>query len=193
MGETIMGQKLENKAEKRGPLAWFQSNWKQHPLFSTGVVLILMIIIQTGVMVANSSGGTFGELCLSLLTNWINILKNNASVGIIALGMTFVIISGGIDLSVGSTLVAIGAVVMNRLRSGRYGSTIADVIYAPGQFGVVSNGSILRYTGGPKASCVQAAQEAINGYTNIGGFTRFKNARSSVSSDHIVIGNHVFY
>ena len=26
MGETIMGQKLENKAEKRGPLAWFQSN-----------------------------------------------------------------------------------------------------------------------------------------------------------------------
>ena len=112
MGETIMGQKLENKAEKQSPLAWFQSNWKQHPLFSTGVVLILMIIIQTGVMIANSSGGTFGELCLSLLTNWINILKNNASVGIIALGMTFVIISGGIDLSVGSTLVAIGAVVM---------------------------------------------------------------------------------
>ena len=32
--------------------------------------------------------------------------------GIIALGMTFVIISGGIDLSVGSTLVAVGAMVM---------------------------------------------------------------------------------
>lgn len=89
--------------------------------------------------------------------------------------------------------VAIGAVVMNRVRSGRYGSTIADVIYAPGQFGVVSNGTILRYTSSPKASCVQAAQEAINGYTNVGGFTHFKNARSSVSSDHIVIGNHVFY
>ena len=89
--------------------------------------------------------------------------------------------------------VAIGSVVMNRLRSGRYGSTIADVIYAPGQFGVVSNGTILRYTSSPKASCVQAAQEAINGYTNIGGFTHFKNARTSVSSDHIVIGNHVFY
>lgn len=89
--------------------------------------------------------------------------------------------------------VAIGAVVMNRVRSGRYGSTIADVIYAPGQFSVVSNGTILRYTSSPKASCVQAAQEAINGYTNVGGFTHFKNARSSVSSDHIVIGNHVFY
>ena len=89
--------------------------------------------------------------------------------------------------------VAIGAVVMNRLRSGRYGNTIADVIYAPGQFGVVSNGTILRYTSGPKSSCVQAAQEAINGYTNIGSYTHFRNASASVSSDHIVIGNHVFY
>ena len=53
-----------------------------------------------------------GELMLSLLTNWLNILRNNAPVGIIALGMTFVIISGGIDLSVGSTLVAVGAMVM---------------------------------------------------------------------------------
>ena len=53
-----------------------------------------------------------GELLLSLLTNWLNILRNNAPVGIIALGMTFVIISGGIDLSVGSTLVAVGAMVM---------------------------------------------------------------------------------
>ena len=89
--------------------------------------------------------------------------------------------------------VAIGAVVMNRVRSGRYGGTIADVIYAPGQFGVVSNGTILRYMGEPKASCMQAAQEALSGYTNIGGYTHFKNARSSVSKDHIVIGNHVFY
>lgn len=89
--------------------------------------------------------------------------------------------------------VAIGAVVMNRVRSPRYPNTIADVIYAPGQFGPIWNGSIGRYLGGPKASCVQAAQEAINGYTTIGSFTHFKNARTPVSSDHIVIGNHVFY
>lgn len=73
--------------------------------------------------------------------------------------------------------VAVGAVVMNRVRSGRYGSIMA-VIYAPGQFGVVSNGSIGRYLSNPKASCRQAAQEAINGYTNIGGYTHFKNAAS---------------
>lgn len=88
--------------------------------------------------------------------------------------------------------VAVGAVVMNRVRSGRYGSIMA-VIYAPGQFGVVSNGSIGRYLSNPKGSCRQAAQEAINGYTNIGGYTHFKNASLGAGENSIVIGNHVFY
>ena len=61
---------------------------------------------------------------------------------------------------------AVASVVMNRVRSGRYGSIMA-VIYAPGQFGVVSNGSIGRYLSNPKASCRQAAQEAINGIKSI--------------------------
>ena len=86
--------------------------WKRNPLISTALVLVLMVVIQTGIMVANFDGSGAGELLLSLLTNWLNILRNNAPVGIIALGMTFAIISGGIDLSVGSTLVAVGAVVM---------------------------------------------------------------------------------
>ena len=86
--------------------------WKRNPLVSTALVLVLMIIIQTGIMISNFDGGSAGELLLSLLTNWLNILRNNAPVGIIALGMTFAIISGGIDLSVGSTLVAVGAAVM---------------------------------------------------------------------------------
>lgn len=70
--------------------------------------------------------------------------------------------------------VAVGAVVMNRVRSGRYGS-------------------IGRYLSNPKGSCRQAAQEAINGYTNIGGYTHFKNASLGAGENSIVIGNHVFY
>jgi ribose/xylose/arabinose/galactoside ABC-type transport system permease subunit len=38
------------------------------------------------------------------LYNFVNIFKANAYVGIIAVGMTFVILSGGIDLSVGSVV-----------------------------------------------------------------------------------------
>ena len=104
-----MGTKeLEKKSSGGGLVA----AWKQNPLVSTGMVLILMIVVQTAIMIYNFGEGSVGELMLSLLTNWLNILRNNAPVGIIALGMTFVIISGGIDLSVGSTLVAVGAMVM---------------------------------------------------------------------------------
>lgn len=116
-----MGQKLEAKGQKQNFFEWFGTMWKQHPLFSTGVVLVLMVIIQTALMLKNFSGGSVGELCLSLLNNWLNILRNNASVGIVALGMTFVIISGGIDLSVGSTLVAVGAVIMMLIDGGANG------------------------------------------------------------------------
>lgn len=89
--------------------------------------------------------------------------------------------------------VAVGAVVMNRVKSGRYPNSIAEVIYAPGQFGPISNGSIARYLNGPSASCMQAAQDAINGYTTIGTYTHFRRAGSNVGGDSIVIGSHVFY
>ena len=104
-----MGTKELEKNSSGGGLV---AAWKQNPLVSTGLVLILMIVVQTAIMIYNFGEGSVGELLLSLLTNWLNILRNNAPVGIIALGMTFVIISGGIDLSVGSTLVAVGAMVM---------------------------------------------------------------------------------
>lgn len=89
--------------------------------------------------------------------------------------------------------LAVGAVVMNRVRSGRYPGTIADVIFAPGQFPYASTQVHAQMSRGVKASCLQAAQEAINGASNVGSFTHFKSARSSVSGASIVIGGHVFY
>ena len=79
--------------------------------------------------------------------------------------------------------VSVGTVVMNRLRSGRYGGSIASVIYAKGQFGPAGSG--------PKASCLQAAQEAMSGVSYIGGATHFRNVRSGYPG--IVIGSHVFW
>ena len=49
--------------------------------------------------------------------NIVNILRNNSIIGIIALGMTLIIITGGIDLSVGSQLAVLGVVVINVLVS----------------------------------------------------------------------------
>lgn len=89
---------------------WLAESWKNKPLFSTACALLVMMILQTIALGFNYP--SFGDWLAAWGKNWINILRNNAGVGIIALGMTFVIISGGIDLAVGSTMVAIGAVVM---------------------------------------------------------------------------------
>lgn len=88
--------------------------------------------------------------------------------------------------------VAVGAVVMNRVRSGSYPSTIYNVIYQRGQFPPAASGSVAAIASrGPKASCIQAAQEALGGADNTGGATRFSRASSGRAG--VVIGNHVFY
>lgn len=87
--------------------------------------------------------------------------------------------------------LAVGAVVMNRLRAG-YAGSISGVIYQRGQFSPAANGrleSVLN--SGVRSSCLQAAQEAINGVDNVNGARNFKNAASGQAG--IVIGNHVFF
>ncbi len=88
--------------------------------------------------------------------------------------------------------VSVGTVVMNRLRSGRYGNSIYSVIYAKSQFSPAGSGMVAKvYAQGPKASCVQAAQEAMSGVSYVGNATKFRNIRSGYTG--IVIGNHVFW
>ena len=88
--------------------------------------------------------------------------------------------------------VSVGTVVMNRLKSGRYGTSIASVIYAKGQFGPAGTGQVAQIAAaGPKASCLQAAQDALNGVSYIGGATHFRNISSGYTG--IVIGSHVFW
>ena len=60
------------------------------------------------------------------LQNIINILRSNSVIGIIAMGMTLVIISGGIDLSVGSVMVMAAAVSITV--SNLTGSVLMGVI-----------------------------------------------------------------
>ena len=88
--------------------------------------------------------------------------------------------------------LAVAAVVMNRVRSGAYPNTITDVIYASGQFSPANSTKMsnLALTGNIKASCLQAAQEAINGNCNVGDALHFRRAGNK---DGIIIGNHVFW
>ncbi len=88
--------------------------------------------------------------------------------------------------------LAVGAVVMNRVRSSAYPDSIHGVIYASGQFTPAMNGKVNRVyeSGNIKESCIKAAQEAISGVSNVGDLTHFRrnNGRSG-----LVIGHHVFY
>lgn len=62
------------------------------------------------------------------LQNILNILRQVSYTGIIALGMTFVIISGGIDLSVGSMTALVGGIVI--LTLNKFGGEIGAIIIA---------------------------------------------------------------
>ncbi len=87
--------------------------------------------------------------------------------------------------------LAVGAVVVNRLNAG-YASSISGVIYQPYQFSPASSGrlaSALR-SGSASASCVQAAQEALSGVSNVGSCKNFHRANGAAGT---VIGNHVFF
>lgn len=88
--------------------------------------------------------------------------------------------------------VAVGAVVMNRVRSKAYPDTIPAVIYASGQFTPAMSGKVDRvYASGKiNQSCIDAAKEALSGVSNVGDLTHF---RRNDGRDGIVIGNHVFH
>lgn len=88
-------------------------------------------------------------------------------------------------------MVAVGAVVMNRLKSPAYPNTIHAVIYASGQFTPAMTGKVARiYESGAPDLCVQAAQAAINGETTVGDATHFRRAGKR---EGYVLGDHVFW
>jgi SH3-like domain-containing protein len=88
--------------------------------------------------------------------------------------------------------VAVGAVVMNRVKSGAYPSSIYSVIYASGQFTPALNGTVAKVYNSGKISETnyQAAQAAINGETTVGTALHFRRINGR---EGIIIGAHVFW
>src|SRR4051812_20129481 len=75
--------------------------------------------------------GTLLNRDFATLDNLMNVLTRTSFIGIIAVGMTFVIISGGIDLSVGSMAALIaGSMIwlMNGLAASGAGHTLAPLM-----------------------------------------------------------------
>ncbi len=88
--------------------------------------------------------------------------------------------------------VAVGAVVMNRVKSSKFPNTIEGVIYQKGQFTPVKSGALAkRLSGTIKQSCYDAAREALAGVDNTGGALYFR--MKNLGRTGLEIGCHVFY
>ena len=87
--------------------------------------------------------------------------------------------------------LAVGSVVMNRVKSSYFPNTISGVIYQSGQFSPVASGRYAyRLENGVNKTCLQAAQEVLDG--NITTSCLFFRRNNGII-EGTVIGNHVFY
>lgn len=84
-----------------------QLRWR-HLLADYGIVLAFLVLCVT-LSVADENFLSWG--------NWVNILRQTSINGILAIGMTYVILTKGIDLSVGS-LLAVSGIVAASLVTG---------------------------------------------------------------------------
>jgi len=88
--------------------------------------------------------------------------------------------------------VAVGAVVVNRMRSAAFPNTMVGVIYANRQFSPVASGRLAaRLAQGANASCYAAADEAMSGSTPVGNCLYFRTVIPQINGQ--IIGGHVFY
>ena len=91
--------------------------------------------------------------------------------------------------------VAIGAVIMNRIRSPQFPNTVSGVVYQKHAFTAVSDGQI-NLT--PNDTAMKAARDAIKGWDPSGGALYYYNPAVATSAwifdrqTITVIGRHVF-
>ena len=91
--------------------------------------------------------------------------------------------------------VAVGAVILNRLKHASFPNSIPAVIYQPGAFASVKNG---RFDQPVSESAFRAARDALNNIDPVGGALYFYNPRGIYSqwlrSRPVisVVGNYIF-
>ena len=76
--------------------------------------------------------------------------------------------------------VAVGAVILNRVRDSRFPNTIAGVIYQPGAFTAVSDGQI-NVPIDENSTVVKAARDALNGWDPTDGAVYYFNPNTATN------------
>lgn len=95
--------------------------------------------------------------------------------------------------------IAVGSVVMNRVKSSKFPNTISGVVYQANQFAPVKDGHLaLILERGPNETCYRAAREVLNGARNVEYLffwtVSLANQRNIWGRTRgQVIGDHYFY
>lgn len=95
--------------------------------------------------------------------------------------------------------LAVGSVVMNRVKSTRFPNTISGVIYQANQFAPVKDGHLaLILERGPNDTCKKAARQVLEGYRNVDYLffwaVWLADERNIYDvTEGIIIGDHYFY
>ncbi len=76
--------------------------------------------------------------------------------------------------------VAVGAVILNRIKDSRFPNSIAGVIYEPGAFTAVSDGQI-NVPIKEGSTVLKAAQDAMNGWDPTGGCVYYFNPATATN------------
>lgn len=88
--------------------------------------------------------------------------------------------------------VAVGNVVMNRVKSAVFPNTVLEVIYQNRQFSPVGSGRFaIVLARGANAECYQAAQDAMAGAAPVGNCLFFRTPIPGLTG--MQIGGHIFY
>lgn len=111
---------------------------KTNLLSEYGALIALVVLF---IFNAATRGGNFLQL-----ENLRNLVSQDAAVGIIAIGMTLVIISGGIDLSVGSLTAMCGAAAILFLNKFSAMSPGVDILIAT--IGAIAVGAVAGFVNG---------------------------------------------
>jgi len=102
--DTLNAPASSNRVSKSAPA------WRQGPLYSRLKSMVGLLAVLLIALIASPHSPRGGLIFLEA-GNITDILRQVSEIGIISLGMTFVILTGGIDLSVGTVLALSSSIV----------------------------------------------------------------------------------
>jgi N-acetylmuramoyl-L-alanine amidase len=168
-------------------------NFKKYTIFLCAlIILIFSLYLSTNNISLNIS-----KIYAAKETKASSLATKNPSSGSDVTGLLARLINGEARGETYQGQVAVGAVILNRVKSPEFPNTISGVIYQKGQFSCVTDGQFNKPID-KNSTIYKAAKEAMNGSDPSNGALFFYNAKTTKSKWLFtlktvkVIGQHTF-